>query len=267
MIELGFEAVGVVTLKSTWWPLEWHICTDVKNLLPPCFGRWRQYPPPKLRYISLKNEVAGSSESSKHTPKRTRKQVRPKLRYIFLKGICSSFFRKLGAHLPVQMASLPRRKWFCRYSISLRQWKCAWLVALKFPHCVFRFSVFGLKLMIQKSQNENQWPETRKTKATKNQIIETSCTCKRCVPSWCTTYVKCAVLLLNSLQLFPTRLIKMNIVSFNVCQTARRSKSDALKAKGCCEDIWEQTTEGVFEPKRPEIRNKWRKWHYKQLNN
>jgi len=88
-------------------------------------------------------------------------------------------------------------------------------------------------LMIQKSQNENQWPETRKTKATKNQITETSCTCKCCVPSWCTAYVTCVVLL----QLFPTGLIKMNIISFNVCQTAHRSKFYNLKAQGCCEDI------------------------------
>jgi hypothetical protein len=116
-----------------------------------------------------------------------------------------------------------------------------------------------LKLMKQKSQNEDKWPETRKTKATKNQITETSCTCKRCVPSCCTAYVKCAVPLHSSLHLFPTRLIKMNIISFNVCQSAHRPKSYVLKTQGCWEDIWKQTTEGIFESKRTDIKNELRK--------
>jgi len=174
-----------------------------------------------------KAEAISTPETSAHIPKRTRQQLRPKTRCTFTRpnGVTS---RKTVILWEQHFVMTVKVFVICR---------------LKIPH--LRVSIqhlwisLKLKLMIQKSQNENQWPETSETKANKNQITETSCTCKRCVPSWCTAYVKCAVLLHNSFHLFPTRLIKMNIISFNVCQTAHRSKSYILKAQGCCEDIWE----------------------------
>jgi hypothetical protein len=176
------------------------MCTDAeKEPGSPMFQKVETITAPKRRYTFLKEEEAGSSEHSVH------------------------------------MASLPRRQHFVttvKVCVTCR------LKILDLCVSVQRLWVpVKLKIMIQKSQNENKWPETRKTRATKNQITETSCTCKRCVPSWCTAYVKCAVLLHIIIHLFPTRLIKMNIISFNVCQTAHRSKSYVLQAQGCCENI------------------------------
>jgi hypothetical protein len=112
-----------------------------------------------------------------------RKKVRPKLRYIFLKDevVVSS---KNSVHI------YPSK---CRHdsnyvgtafrydSESVRDLSLEDSVFVCFGSASLVIS--SVENYVTEIANEDQRPETRKTKATKTQITENSCTCKRCVPS------------------------------------------------------------------------------------